>query len=213
MNREPTKVLRRYTDFPALLYLLSSRKITLLDPSSWDDTNDSYYLLKYKEKKNFASVLALCLTQSEETYHHWRVFSSGPGGVCLRFDRAALLDAFSGISGALTGSVRYERVRDAKRQSVQLSVEDLPFIKRAGFAPEAEFRLIYTSSSERLRYFDFPIPLECIMEIRLSPWLNKRLRRCMKDTIRRIEGCKDLVIHRSTLVGNTTWKGFADRAT
>jgi hypothetical protein len=33
--------LRRYTDLTALIYLLHQRKITLLDPSSWDDKNDS----------------------------------------------------------------------------------------------------------------------------------------------------------------------------
>jgi hypothetical protein len=33
--------LRRYTDIPALVYLLAERKITLVDPQSWDDANDS----------------------------------------------------------------------------------------------------------------------------------------------------------------------------
>ncbi len=56
-----TESLRRYTDLPALLHLLKHRKITLLDPSTWDDTNDSYYLLKYKERKGLKTVLALCL--------------------------------------------------------------------------------------------------------------------------------------------------------
>jgi hypothetical protein len=41
--------LRRYTDLTALIYLLRKRKLTLLDPSSWDDSNDSYYLTLYKE--------------------------------------------------------------------------------------------------------------------------------------------------------------------
>jgi hypothetical protein len=66
------QVLRRYPDIP-LLYLLHSQSITLLDPASWDDTNDSYFLLKYKLKKNLQSVLALCLTQTDETYHHWHI--------------------------------------------------------------------------------------------------------------------------------------------
>ena len=56
-----TEALRRYTDLPALLYLLKHRKITLLDPATWDDTNDSYYLLKYKEKKNLKGTSKNCL--------------------------------------------------------------------------------------------------------------------------------------------------------
>src|SRR6266849_2421317 len=35
--------IRRYTDLTALIYLLRRRNLTLLDPSSWDDSNDSYY--------------------------------------------------------------------------------------------------------------------------------------------------------------------------
>lgn len=208
----PTQVLRRYTDIPSLLYLLHSRSITLLDPNSWDDTNDSYYLLKYKERKNLKSVLALCLTQTEETYHHWRIFAGGTGGVCIRFDRAALLSAFSEVPGILTGSVDYQRVRDAKQRSAQLAVEELPFIKRAGFKPEAEFRILYTSAEQAHKFLDVSIRLESIVEIRLSPWLNSRLRHCLKETIHGIAGCKDLVVNRSTLIGNTTWKKLGDRA-
>ncbi len=74
--------LRRYTDLPALIYLLNERKITLLDPKSWDDQNDAYFLALYKEKKNLRSVLALCFSQAPETYHHWRVFASGSSGAC-----------------------------------------------------------------------------------------------------------------------------------
>ena len=58
--------LRRYTDLTALMYLLHKRKITLLDPASWDDKNDSHYLAQYKEKRKLKSVLALCLMQLED---------------------------------------------------------------------------------------------------------------------------------------------------
>jgi hypothetical protein len=37
------RFLRRYTDLTALLYLLNTKRITLLDSSSWDDKNDSRY--------------------------------------------------------------------------------------------------------------------------------------------------------------------------
>ena len=53
-----TKYLRRYCDLAALVYLLNARKITLLNPESWDDSNDSYYLSLYKKRKGLKSVLA-----------------------------------------------------------------------------------------------------------------------------------------------------------
>lgn len=208
-----SSVLRRYTDIPSLLYLLRSRTITFLDPSSWDDTNDSYYLLKYKEKKKLGAVLVLCFTQTEETYHHWRVFADSASGVCIMFDRSTLLHTFSGLRGILKGPVDYQRVRDAKRRSVPLSVDELPFIKRAGYMPEAEYRVVYTSRDPTVKFRDVSIPLNSIFEIRLSPWLNSRLRRCVRETIQGISGCKDLSVHRSTLIGNRTWKELGDSAT
>src|SRR5262252_194964 len=211
MNTTPG-LLRRYTDIPSLLYLLHSKCITLLDPSSWDDTNDSYFLLKYKEKKKLQSVLALCLTQTDETYHHWRVFAEGASGACIVFDKAALLDALSRVDGVLTGCGDYQRVREMRKRDRPLTLNELPFIKRAGFMPEAEFRLLYTSAVESLKFLDLPVPLNSILEVRLSPWLNTRLRKCLKETIRSIPGCSDLEINRSTLVGNLTWKKYGDRA-
>jgi hypothetical protein len=51
-RRDVKQPFRGYTNIPALLYLLRERKITLLDPASWDDKNDSYFLLLYREKKD-----------------------------------------------------------------------------------------------------------------------------------------------------------------
>jgi len=213
ITTSPSQVLRRYTDIPALLYLLHSQSITLLDPSSWDDTNDSYFLLKYREKKNLKSVLALCLTETDETYHHWRVFAGNASGACVVFDKPALISALSKVDGVVTGHVNYQRVRDMRQREMPLSADELRFLKRAGFMPEAEFRILYTSVSEHRQFLDIPIPVTSIVEIRLSPWLNTRLRRCLKDTIRSIPACGNLEIHRSTLIGNFTWKRFGDRAT
>ncbi len=35
-----TRYLRRYSELTALFYLLSTRKLTLVDPKSWEDGND-----------------------------------------------------------------------------------------------------------------------------------------------------------------------------
>ena len=48
--------LHRYTSLPVLLDMLVNKRITLLDPASWEDRNDSFYVEKYKEIKKLAEL-------------------------------------------------------------------------------------------------------------------------------------------------------------
>ena len=90
--------LYRYTNLAATIYMLRTRNITLLNPATWDDTNDFYFMSEYKRLKDAKSVLALCFAESEESYHHWRIFSSGSDGVRIEFDKPALLGALKSDS-------------------------------------------------------------------------------------------------------------------
>lgn len=204
------KSLRRYTDIPALTYLLTKRKITLLDPKSWDDGNDSHYLSLYKKRKNLKSLLALCFTDADETYHHWRVFAGGTGGVCIRFDRASLLDAVKKHAGIRFEKVRYPTIPELRRKKPE--TEDLPFIKRFAFLPEDEFRVIYESKTKVLANLDITIPLTSISRITLSPWAHVSLSSPMKALLKSIDGCDGLEIVRSTLIGNKEWKNIGTSA-
>ncbi|WP_283744783.1 DUF2971 domain-containing protein [Sideroxydans sp. CL21] len=207
---KPTSYLRRYTDLPALLYLLHEQKITLLDPKSWDDSNDSHYLSQYKEKKKLKSVLALCFSQTAETYHHWRVFSPGPSGVCIVFNRAPLLASFK-LHKVKTQDVEYLTLVNARKRSFRTN--ELPFIKRAAFKPESEFRAVFESATEELPSINIPIDLSCIRSISLSPWLHKSLAQTTTTAIRAVDGCKKLKVSKSTLIANEEWKSIAAKAT
>jgi hypothetical protein len=193
--------------------MLRTKRITLLDPKTWDDTNDSYYLLKYKEKKDLKTVLALCLTEAEETYHHWRVFSQGSSGVCVHFDRQLFVVTLLKHQGVSVKEVVYRRVRDARRRSVVPKISELPFLKRAGFSAESEFRVVFESKTKSIPYLDIKIDLAVIKKITLSPWLNKRLSATVKELITDVPGCDEIEVRRSTLVGNTLWKKLGDEAT
>ena len=203
--------LRRYTDVPALISLLTNRKITLLDPTAWDDRNDSYYLSLYKEKENLKTVLALCFTQAAETYHHWRVFANGSAGVCVQFDRVALLKAVTKVTGIQAKEVTYLKLNEIRGRT--LKVPDLPFLKRYPFENEDEFRIIYTSAEHKLPALDIPVPLASIARIILSPWLHTALYANLKATLKSIKGCSDLSIIRTTLINNEEWKKLGEAAT
>lgn len=206
----PPTYLRRYTNLPALLDMLSTKQITLLDPKTWDDRNDSFFMSLYKERKKLKTLLALCFSQTAETYHHWRVFSNGPAGACIVFDRAALLHSLENVPGVLTGSMEYLTLKDAKARN--LKIKELPFVKRYGFKPEKEFRVMYESSAEELPSLNIPMQIDCIRSISLSPWMHPSLSRSTAAAIRAIQGCAKLKVSRSTLISNEQWKSLGNSA-
>jgi hypothetical protein len=204
------KSLRRYMDIPALTYLLTNKKITLLDPTSWDDSNDSHYLSLYKESNHLETLLALCFTEADETYHHWRVFAGGTAGVCVRFDRIELLNSLEKHTGVRFEKVQYRTLLDLRRNKP--STKDLPFVKRNAFRPEGEFRVIFESPSVKQPKLDIPIPISCISRITLSPWAHKSLSDPLKKLLKSIDGCAGLNICRSTLISNEEWKNLGASA-
>jgi hypothetical protein len=202
------KDLRRYTDLSRLFYLLAERKLTLLDPSRWDDRNDSYCLRRYREARGHKSVLALCFVQSSERYHLWKVFGAGASGVRIRFNRKALLEAVDKVPGVLHDEVQYLLLKDLAGVS---DPNRLPFLKRYGFLEEEEYRLVY-GSSKKLPKFDIDIPSDCIESVKLNPWLDADSFEHVKDAIRKVDSCwKSLEVEHSSLIDNEKWREFADR--
>ena len=200
--------LRRYTDLSRLFYLLAERKLTLLNPSRWDDRNDSYCLRRYSDAKGHKSVLALCFVQSSERYHLWKVFGAGASGVRIKFKRKALLKAVDKVTGVLHDEVEYLTL---KKLAGSFSVDRLPFVKRYGFLGEDEYRLVY-GSDKKLPKFDIDIPPDCIESVKLNPWLDADSFEHVKDAIRKVDSCwKRLEVVHSSLIDNERWREFADR--
>ena len=200
------RVLRRYSDLPSLIHILQSRSVTLLDPRNWEDKNDIFFLSQYKERKSLRTLLALCFSQVPETYHHWHVFSRGPAGVCIVFDREALLAHLDGQSGTTFGDIEYLSLNEAHNKKFNL--DRLPFLKRSAFRPEGEFRVIHESSLDELSGINIPIDLRSIRRISLSPWLNEALSKSTIKSLRAIDGCGKLKVYRSTLISNERWKNL-----
>jgi len=190
--------------------MLTEKRLTLLDPETWDDKNDSHFLRVYREKKRIASVLALCFTQNTETYHHWKVFSSGSSGVCITFERSQLLLAIRKQVGIRSGEVKYLKISELRRTPP--AVSRLPFLKRYPYEQENEFRIIYQSRKKKVSSVDVEISLTCIDRITLSPWLHPALTPHVKKMLWKIKGCNELDIVRSTLISNEEWKTFGDSA-
>lgn len=202
--------LRRYMNLPALIYTLRNRSLTLLNPNSWDDSNDSYYMGLYRQKKELKTILAACFSEAEETYHHWKVFAEGVGGVCVRFDRARLLKLAKSMEGVSGGKVKYRTMKELESESPK--VGELPFLKRAPYINESEYRLIFESKDEQLESLDIEFSLTLIDRVTLSPWMNYDLFIENRNLLKTISGCSKLEILRSTLIGNQEWKEYGDSA-
>lgn len=203
--------LRRYTNLAAAINLLTVQKITLLDPSTWDDRNDAFFMSEYKKKISASSVLALCFAESQETYHHWRVFSHGSDGVCIEFDKDCLLNAFNSDAGIQHGEMQYILLPDARQMTIK--TEELPYLKRRPYKDEMEYRAVYVDLNEPKPFHDISISLDCINRITLSPWLPTSLADSVKALLKKISGCSELEVVRSTLIENQEWKKLAGRAT
>lgn len=202
---------RRYTNLAALIHLLQNRSITLLNPANWDDKNDAHFMAEYKRLRRAETVLAICFAEAAETYHHWRVFSSGADGVCISFDKKRLLAAFDKTKGITKRKVRYELV-DTVAGWPELKADDLPFLKRKPYEAESEYRVIYESQANFCEYFDVDIELSWIKTITLSPWMPEVFKSAVTNTINSIDGCGNIEVLRSTLVGRASWKALASKA-
>jgi hypothetical protein len=88
-------VIRRYTSISAVIDMLLQRELTILDPQSWDDRNDRYFMALYKDRKTVSALYGLCAAQCSESYHHWRVFTNSADGACVEIRRPPLESALA----------------------------------------------------------------------------------------------------------------------
>lgn len=201
----------RYTELPSLIHILKNRQLTLLDPMTWDDKNDSSFITPYREKCKLASVLALCFTRSQETYHHWRIFAPTSSGVRVTLNEQLLRNSVERIDGLQLTDVEYVKLADIRK--AKLSKHRLPFIKRYPYRPESEVRLLWESKTEERHSYTLPIDLKTITKVTLSPWLHPSLVESVKCSLKAIDGCSKLTVHRTTLISNDEWLKHGAAAT
>ncbi len=148
-------ILRRYTNLAATIHLLKEEQITLLDPGTWDDKNDTCFLKRYKCVKEAESLLALCFSLASETYHHWKVFADKQDGVCIEFDKKLLEKDLGKFGKTLTQGqeifhqqVEYKNIKKIKPQKIEQ--DKLPFLIRWPFQDENEYRIVYVDKQDEI---------------------------------------------------------------
>lgn len=201
-------MLRRYTNLPSLLCMLTKKQLTLLDPATWDDRNDSYYLSLYTKRKSLERTLALCLSEKNETYHHWSVFTSRESGVCIVFDRKKLEAHLDTQKDIMHGPVKYMMLSEMRKGGV--AMEDLPFLKRHAFTDESEYRIIYPSRRD-IGCKHIKVPIDTIRKVSVNPWAPEAFFEVIKETIKNISGCEKVKVGKSSLIDNKEWRRIGDK--
>lgn len=202
-------ILRRYTNLAATIHHLHTKTITLLDPKTWDDKNDAFFMETYKNKRNAKTVLALCFAESFERSHHWHVFAGGVDGVCIEFYKNRLLKTLNEAVGFKHRSMDYTSIKDLNELPPNL--EKLPFLKRIPYKDEEEYRIIYVNERKTMVTKPINIEISWIRRITLSPWMPRELALSAKEVLKKIDECDDLPIYRSTLIESENWKNTVSR--
>lgn len=202
--------LKRYTSIAAVVDMLCRKQLALLDPQTWDDRNDRYFMALYKEHAMAKGLYAACFTQVAETYHHWRVFGGAADGACVEFRRAAFEKHIAGNPDISADEVEYFYLKDAERIT-KGKPDRLPFMKRMGFEPEAEYRLIAKSGDEQAPALALPIDLKLIRQVYINPWIPESIYKSLKSVMREIDDCDHIKISRSGLIDSQRWKNAGNR--
>lgn len=202
--------IRRYTSIAATIDILRRKQLPLLDPQSWDDRNDRYFMGLYKEAQGINGLYGLCAATCSETYHHWRVFTAAADGACIEIKREPLEIALSALPGVRFGEIDYLLLEEVERLGPADRAR-LPFVKRAGFAPEDEYRIIAETNSVQTQALAIEFPTKLINKIYLNPWLPAPIADSLVEIIRSIPGSEKLSVSRSHLIDNGRWKRSGDR--
>jgi len=203
------KRLNRFTTLPVLLDLLERKKLVLLDPSSWDDKNDTEVILAYKKKAKIENLFALCFTDDYETIHHWKTFSNGSSGCCIQFDAEKLFDIFKNINGLHHGKVEYKKIKELDSPTFDLM--KMPFTKRQPYECEKEYRIIWEGKSDD-KFFEIDIPLNTIQKITLSQQLPEQVFETIKKMLKSTFKDPEKRISRSTIYQNKKWINYFKKA-
>lgn len=204
--------LRRYTDVLSVIDIVRERRITLLSPHAWPDRNDALGLELYRKITGSVAVYACCLTDSVETSHHWQIFSNHSHGVCVVFDKDRLTSAFD-RADVKHGPMQY-RSLTYLRESDNLDISSLPFLKRDTFQAEKEYRAVSTNTLGLLAPVSIhvPIPIECVSKIIIGPTVPRPLGIMLKAVMREQSSSYELPVTFSALWNNKSWNDAMNAA-
>ena len=204
---EGKSYLRRYTDVLSLLDIIKNNRLTLLSPTTWFDQNDNYGLVEYGKRMGDGTAYALCMTEGEETGHHWQLFAGSSHGVCLVFDAVEFKAFCNGTRRQVFhGPMQYKSLSQVRGLG-PIKTRDLPFLKRDTFKDEKEYRVIAWKKGKSIaNTYTIPMPARLIRKVIFGPKMPDALSQTLKYIGKSHEGCSNIEWSYSRICYNKSWR-------
>ncbi|MEI9852756.1 MAG: hypothetical protein WDN24_19970 [Sphingomonas sp.] len=138
------------------------------------------------------------------------MFTNAADGACIEIKREALEARLTQLDGVRFGEIEYLKL-DEVEQLGPKDRERLPFVKRVGFLPEDEYRIIAETAAAQRSALTIEFPVSLINRIYVNPWLPKPVSDSVIATLREFPGCSKLVISKSYLIDSGRWKNAGDK--
>lgn len=195
------KKLNRFTTITFLIDLLRRKKLVLINPVFWEDYNDRATIEIFREISRKQSIYALCMTDGNETIHHWNAFANGTSGCCIEFSPRKLFEILDKIPEIKHGKAQYLRLKDLRNHKTE--IEELPFVKRDRYRSENEYRVIAVRDSVQEKLFEIDLDIRIIRRITINNKIPKSEFESIKYELQSL--CPQLKVYQSTLYNNQIW--------
>jgi len=209
-NKNPN-LLKKYTQIRFLEDILTNNRLHLANPESWEDKNDVKLIEHYRSQMGIKDIRILCMNESADRYHFWKIYGQERQGVCLWFDKTIFIENECNnlnYPKTICETVQYKNKEDLQGAPPPLS--SLPFLKRAQYRDEKEFRIVRTydeSIKENDDFFEFnPASLK---QIFINDWLNGKELAAIKSIVKSFPEHKNIVVKQNKTLGFQEWLNAA----
>lgn len=164
-QKEKPSIVRHFTSVENLFKILDNG-LMFSDASQWDDENDRYGMMRYKELQNGNNVLVLCFCDGKGNAYHWMhkkhqkadddtnaENNKKYGEIQCSID-INKNDLFNYIEH-MENVCRPQEMKYCRNAEIQgKDIDDIPYLKRKEYEIEKEIRVLYIGTENKISIQD-----------------------------------------------------------
>jgi hypothetical protein len=158
--------IKHYTSIKVLQKILESKCLILGDPEKWPDKNDEASVRAFCRRSGEGVARVICFAQ-KETIRLWELKAGT--GCCISFKKEAFLKKLKNPP-FLHGEVKYFYGKGPTASYLKsLKTEKLPFLKRASYECEKEYRVVWFGPKNKTKEAKIELDMNDIGRVLLGP--------------------------------------------